>query len=722
MSIPNGAVANHAHVGINTALNQKHVDGIIGLAGSGIIDNAANQINTGNRTVLGDEQNMGHLMSVGRADIHESAPHQTTSLGYAINGTAKVFADTVTAWMANYVEPMKVIMGTMVVNEETVIITREYLVGGGCQITAERALAPTISLKEDQRKVVLNTYGADIMINNDLAHKPALMFKQMSMLMGGQRQHLEDKATQIMYRCVMQEGTSLIAAYQRASAASGHKSALWRQLEANRLYMGQQFAALNKWQDPMRNLLAALAKANKYTPTSGTEGMNVMIAPADFLHTDLTRPSKMYYYVSGVSDGSKPPVKTPMPNTMMLKEAENLRVMIHHARPSFGGPGGTANPQVMWNHLAREESIAIHYPLDERTFTTTEENPGRQGWSFGITNFKTQAWQRFKLPIARVSENLYRSLFSPPRNAPYPDFLEYDQRNGFTIPKVFVDGARGIAIDNDQGEFLSPDLDGDEGDEELTQPALGSAGGRAGRVKVDVALYRPNFVLRTLSAIFSAGTGAEIGAFLVAYPKTMIASTQFTQMTRIGLRIAFGAALFARERVIIMESVLLDGCVKGHGCRLSQSTTKFVDAVEDEQYAMLQRGSRGHDLFIGIKLHTTEDHEIWKDPLWIASQIRGPYSHYLRARATYQEHRATDIQPDWPKDGDVTKNTHQGNSRMGNHIPSLFPRGTVCNESGAIVHLNNGHLGRLDTPTQVPNINGMQHPHPEDNLMVQVAK
>jgi hypothetical protein len=729
MSLPGGAVANHAAVGINTALNQSYTGVNIGLAGAPVQQNGADSINSGARAVLGDAANMGHLMNLGRSDIHESAPHATTSLAYAINGTARVFADQVTAWMAGYVEPMKVVMGTLVVEEETVIITREYLVGGGCQITAERALAPTISLKEDQRKVVLNTYGADITVNNDIFFKKELALRQIGKLMGGQRIHLQNKATAIMYRCAMAEGTSLVAAYQRASAVSGIKSPQWRQIEANKIYMAQQFGAMNKWQWPMTNLVAALAKANKYTPSAATRSpMSVMIAPAEFLHTKYTRPSELYYSVSGEKNSSKAPIQVPMPNAMELVEAPTIKVMISHMPASFGGPGGTANPQVVPSHLAREVSTACHYPLDERTWVDGSTGDSK-GWQFGVTNFKASAWHYFNLSINTVQANLMRSLFFSgktdgidiPRLS--AGLLEHDPVRGLTMKQSHIQACYDRCLAAKQGEWVSYSADGSNDPDLETGNAGGLADGDGGgtspdRVKIDLVAVRPNFVLRTLCAIFSAGTGVEIGAFLVGYPKTMAASTQFVQMTRIGLRVAFGAALFARDKVIIMEDVLLDGIIKGDGARLSKSTYSFVDAIADEQQAMIRPGRRGHDLFISAKLSTTEWSEIWTDPIWVAAQVNGPYSHFLKSRATYQENVASDTAPAWPT-ADSVQDVHNNRSRMGVSIPVEFPRGTVCNVEGKIVHENNGHLGPwLDRPGQTDNLNGRQRVHAEQNMIV----
>lgn len=709
-SLGSASMANHPSTGINTALNQYNVDGIIGLAST--VVQGDDIMNTGSRTMLGDPQSHAFRMSTGRADIVESAPHNTTSLRYAIDGTARIIADTITTMMAMYVDPMKMIMGTLVVEEEFVIITREYVVGGGCQITAERALAPTASLKEDQRQVGLTQYGADVAINNDIMFKPAVAQRQMNALLTHQRDYLAEKALQIMYRCVMNEGTSLLAAYQRASTISAMKSEKWRQIQANEIYVGQQFAALNKWPWPMTNLMATLAKANKYTPTSG-EVMNVMIAPADFLHKDYTRPSKQYFYMSGDPDTGKS-VPVPMPNTMVLKEAANVTVLIHHPKPSFNTPGGTSNPQVMHNHLSRQVAIAAHYPLCTRTFDIAGGNRANQHWHFGITDFKHSCWRMMKLTIDTVARNLMRSMNLNPQTTPLLDILSYREGDGFVMLKTLYE--RIVRECRDQGQEVE-DLQNTEADDVETTEG-GAQQGSDQYVKVEIDLVRPNMVLNTLSAIFSAGTGAAIGAFLVRYPKMMVASTQFTQITRFGIRISFGAALFARERVIIMEDVLVDGMVKGEGTRLARSTGDFRDPRPDEELALLHNERKGHDLFISIKCATTDWSNIWSDPLFIATQMHnGPYYSALQARSIGVENLESDAYPTWPNNDTIQSRQLAHRDRNVVPLPILISRGTVVNHDGKIVHTNNGHFGHLDNPNGIPNLKNLQRPTMEPNFI-----
>ena len=65
----------------------------------------------------------------------------------------------VAIWMASFEDPIKSVLGTAVVREQKIIVTRKYVVGGSALITPERAPARTVSIREDAREEVLCRYG-----------------------------------------------------------------------------------------------------------------------------------------------------------------------------------------------------------------------------------------------------------------------------------------------------------------------------------------------------------------------------------------------------------------------------------------------------------------------------------------------------------------------------------------------------------------------------------
>ena len=103
------------------------------------------------RDLLGDNVQLHQLLSMGNLDYHEGAAHTTTSLPYAIHGTATVINKRVATWLAGFQDPIKAILGVGIHREKKIIIKRRYVVGGQTIITPERAPARTVAIKEDAR-------------------------------------------------------------------------------------------------------------------------------------------------------------------------------------------------------------------------------------------------------------------------------------------------------------------------------------------------------------------------------------------------------------------------------------------------------------------------------------------------------------------------------------------------------------------------------------------
>lgn len=114
------------------------------------------------REILGDRVRLSEMMSLGNLDYHTGYAHTTTSLPYAIHGTATVISRKVATQIASFQDPIKSVLGVAVHRDRKVIIKRRYVVGGQTLITPERAPARTVAIKEDAREVILTRYGGDL--------------------------------------------------------------------------------------------------------------------------------------------------------------------------------------------------------------------------------------------------------------------------------------------------------------------------------------------------------------------------------------------------------------------------------------------------------------------------------------------------------------------------------------------------------------------------------
>ena len=128
------------------------------------------------------------------------------------------------------------------------------------------APARTVSVREDQREVVLTRYGGDVEMSKstywyhgsdklltgwcfldlNLFLRPEDAREELELRLDAQRDQLQQVLVSLGYERIFQEGTAIVAALQRSSALSGSKSPMDRAVEADRIYSTAIFGAMSK--------------------------------------------------------------------------------------------------------------------------------------------------------------------------------------------------------------------------------------------------------------------------------------------------------------------------------------------------------------------------------------------------------------------------------------------------------------------------------------------
>jgi len=124
-----------------------HAAGQVGTTHSGI-NSENNGIRNTVRELLGDHVRLNELMSLGNLDYHTGFDHTTTSLPYAIHGSATLISRKVATYIASASDPIKSILAVAVHKQRKILIKRRYVVGGQTLITPERAPARTVAVRE----------------------------------------------------------------------------------------------------------------------------------------------------------------------------------------------------------------------------------------------------------------------------------------------------------------------------------------------------------------------------------------------------------------------------------------------------------------------------------------------------------------------------------------------------------------------------------------------
>lgn len=506
----------------NVAGDPPHAKGQIGTTHSNIEGKMRNSV----RALLGDSVRLSEQLSLGDLDVHTGVNHSTTGIPYAIHGTAKVVNTKVATWLAGFDDPIKAIMPVGVHEGQKIIIKRKYVVGGSAVITPERAPAKTVSIREDEREVLLTRYGGDLEMNLNLFLRPNDAREELDMKLDAQRQELENVMIQIGYETILREGINLMEALARANPAMAHMTAIDRQFAMEKTYVSSIFGCINKHPYPVENLLAAAAKANLYTPTGARrDSMSVMIVPPGMMDiTKYTRESDMKFSVSGLSKDRHGKINMPLSNVLEDKTS-NLRILVHVPPPSFRN--GAAFPQVETNGLMNVASWATFYPINiDPTKVRTR-----------ITDFKNRCWSEVNIDkILKDSESLS------------------------SVYKLCTDGKDKVSV-----------LDG----KIVATTTVGAT-----VTEIEAILVRPRFSAMMQSAILCTKPSNQSGELLMAYPQTGVSTSQTTESMKMQLRVYLGAVLYQPENYIVLPDVAFSGAVGGHGAKVC--TTKEFNPEEDD--------------------------------------------------------------------------------------------------------------------------------------------
>jgi hypothetical protein len=278
-------------------------------------------------------------------DARHELSHSTTGLKYAIRGRAKVVEQTVGSRLAAFEDPIKAIMPVEVVDAHRVIVTTKEVVGGRSIVAPERAPARTVGIKETTREVVLERYGADLEMNLNLQHEPALFKEEFDLKLAAQQRELERVLVELGYDEIMRVGLRLDTAIQRSMPAyNGTLGSLKHnqaQVAAERIYFRNCFGIMNKQRFPLHSILAAAKYATAYG--IGQPG-SVMILPHGMPEMlDYTRPEKMEFKISGLKTTDGKPITMDL-GTSHTDAATNIKMLVHIPQPTF--EFGSANPRV----------------------------------------------------------------------------------------------------------------------------------------------------------------------------------------------------------------------------------------------------------------------------------------------------------------------------------------------------------------------------------------
>lgn len=472
----------------------------------------------GQSLVRGVSSVLGDKLTFTRAngfDLNQltGRPHSTTSLPYAIHGSATVVSQKVGTWLASFRDPIRAILGTGIHTDQRVIIKRKYVVGVAAQITPERAPARTVSIQEDVREVELDRYGGDIEMNLNQFLVPGAAQEELTMKIDAQKLELERKLCELGWHMLLAQGTKLSDAIMRSNPVydTSMKDANTPMIcdIASRVVRQDVFGAMNKYSYPVINLLAACRYASAYSV--GTQRGSVLVLPHGI--TDILRYSRreeMHYKISGVKSGDKHKPLTMQLDDVYADNATGVKIIVKHPNPRYDN--GAAHPNV-YNEgdagLVRTTHVATFhsYPQwagGDNDIAKTAKAVNLQNG--GLENLDP-TWQPVLL-------NRYTPLAADIE----PDHIEL---------------CRGLFV----------------------RPSNGGV-----QAKHSGGVLRLHKVVTSSAVLAAPGSGT--GELLIGYPFTSVSTSQADERMRIQLRCYLGSVLYQPDNVIVLDDVYIEGVPK----------------------------------------------------------------------------------------------------------------------------------------------------------------
>ena len=187
----------------------------------------------------------------------------------------------------------------------------------------------------------------------------------MDLKIGFQKKQLEHKLTDLGYECVMREGLNMIRCLADASPIVQAFSNTGDKIRwMDRVYATTVFGALDRFDNPIANLLAAAKRA----ATMQSDPFTTMIVPSGLMELQrYAKAENVYYYLSGQAKTAMEPVKFGLDGGLH-DPATNLNIFVHYPKVDY--TAGTAYGKSTKGGLLEEVKILVHYPKNgnEKTY------------------------------------------------------------------------------------------------------------------------------------------------------------------------------------------------------------------------------------------------------------------------------------------------------------------------------------------------------------------
>jgi len=534
-----------ASVGINHATQPIEVGGYKSALAGTLDTDAVGVIANNFRALLGPDVNISYNANAGEYSVFKGLPHSSQGIPLIVSGRADVISSDILAWTSQAQDPIRVVYGFRVTNKLLTVMSDREIRGTPAIIAPERALAKTISIVYNSRKVRMKRLAIDFTMNTNAFQEMATAMDEIAFKMKGVKLSMEQTIFHLAYKELLTHGVKIDDALRRASPVNQRLTAEQQLRRADNVYATSICGALHD-RYGITNLLLSVRKANVYTPTGESRHpMQVAILPNMIGAVEYAKPEKMNFYTSGIAD-DKLALPTEL-ETTAYTSADWGGVRVIPYTPTPGISRGSAHTDVSIHELARPIAFGTYYvekapgvPLSE-----TQANDTADCMPCVVTDFVERDWAR--LPRAAVS----------------------DLGGAYTYT-----GPGKIVLNTERNEVVNKLFPVPTNDVEREQIK---------RQVTNLCFWwaRPRMEVYAESGFMVTEPGASTAELLYAFPKTTVSNSETVDEARGMVRSWVGPVIKKPQNVLVLRDIAFKGILSGAGSRILTGGEKYNKAKHD---------------------------------------------------------------------------------------------------------------------------------------------
>lgn len=629
-----------------------HPQGQNAASGGDVVNTVRNNV----QTLFGKSTMVSANRSVD-VDMTQSNPMAAKGLAMQISGSAEIVSVDVGESLATFQDPLKVLLGTRLVDAPRVILKRKFVSGSGVSDPLpERAPGRLVSVTEREREMILQRYGSDIEQNTNLLLDVQAAREDMDMKLSFQKRAMETRLIQLGYQEVRRACLDVVQSLLMNNPATAELDGKARVRASADIFSRDIFGALQKYPKGLSNLLV-LAKAA--IPASAST-YDTAIVPQGLQYGVWQKAENTNFLLSGLKtteNASGQPLSFAADNAF-VDPASQMTCLLHTPFRNYETSSGTLQSSAQDREGLQDviSWMQFHDVYEIPSLMKMEALAGKVNYAvdYGNRVYK-QLPAKGEITIT-LAADASGDLKTRLDNAAY---ITYAAGDGTNNAKVTFNPS---AINTDKTPEFS--------------------------------LVYVRVIKASMSGIICGARGPQTGELLSAFPSTAVNTNSVSpEVLRLQLRCYLGAAVYREENVMYIPGVSFNGLKAGYSFATSGTNVAYSGGTDGQAAGKFKTTLDNEDMAVSGGFWAIRD--LQSTCGMISDSTEDIFS--LSAKPVF--------------DASVT-NASTYETDTGKSVPLIgYLAATASLEQGRFIQNspNCGHLGRLDDPQLCEAMHGAMH-------------